>query len=112
MEAIELKRKNQIWYHVCKLSVIRPFSLDHFDDYEKHFTVMNYVEEGQKLKQVRVNYSYIPFTIFFSHRKILSSLILYCNSLIYFGTVGELWWIYPYVWVAVSCLQMGWGGGK
>lgn len=37
----------------------RPFSLDHFDDYEKHFTVMNYVEEGQKLKQVNYD-EYIP----------------------------------------------------
>uniref|UniRef100_A0A672ILZ6 Tubulin--tyrosine ligase-like protein 12 SET-like domain-containing protein n=1 Tax=Salarias fasciatus TaxID=181472 RepID=A0A672ILZ6_SALFA len=29
----------------------RPFSLDHFDDYQKHFTVMNYAE-GVELKQV------------------------------------------------------------
>lgn len=29
----------------------RPFSLDHFDDYQKHFTVMNYAE-GVQLKQV------------------------------------------------------------
>jgi len=25
----------------------RPFSLDHFDDYQKHYTVMNYQEEAQ-----------------------------------------------------------------
>lgn len=29
----------------------RPYSLDHFDDYQKHFTVMNYAE-GVQLKQV------------------------------------------------------------
>ena len=29
----------------------RPFSLDHLDDYQKHFTVMNYAE-GVQLKQV------------------------------------------------------------
>ncbi|XP_051912413.1 tubulin--tyrosine ligase-like protein 12 [Hippocampus zosterae] len=29
----------------------RPFSLDHFDDYQKHFTVMNYTE-GVQLKQI------------------------------------------------------------
>lgn len=29
----------------------RPFSLDQFDDYQKHFTVMNYAE-GVELKQV------------------------------------------------------------
>ena len=29
----------------------RPFSLDHFDDYEKHFTVMNY-KEGADMKEV------------------------------------------------------------
>lgn len=32
----------------------RPFSLDNFDDYEKHFTVMNYVEGGKNLKQVHL----------------------------------------------------------
>ena len=30
----------------------RPFSLDDFHDYEKHFTVMNY-QKGVELKQVR-----------------------------------------------------------
>jgi len=30
----------------------RPFSLDHFDDYQKHYTVMNYAEDVQ-LKQVQ-----------------------------------------------------------
>ncbi|XP_061193529.1 tubulin--tyrosine ligase-like protein 12 [Saccostrea echinata] len=37
----------------------RPFSLDHFDEYEKHFTVMNYVEDGQKLNQVNYD-DFIP----------------------------------------------------
>ena len=37
----------------------RPYSLDHFDDYEKHFTVMNYVEEGTRLKQVHYD-DFIP----------------------------------------------------
>ncbi|XP_018603634.1 tubulin--tyrosine ligase-like protein 12 [Scleropages formosus] len=36
----------------------RPFSLDHFDDYEKHFTVMNYAE-GVQLKQVHYD-QFIP----------------------------------------------------
>ncbi|XP_047246073.1 tubulin--tyrosine ligase-like protein 12 isoform X2 [Girardinichthys multiradiatus] len=36
----------------------RPFSLDHFDDYQKHFTVMNYTE-GVQLKQVHYN-EFIP----------------------------------------------------
>ncbi|KAJ8315078.1 hypothetical protein KUTeg_007228 [Tegillarca granosa] len=36
----------------------RPFSLDHFEEYEKHFTVMNYAE-GVKLKQVHYD-EYIP----------------------------------------------------
>lgn len=31
--------------------LFRPFSLDYFDDYQKHFTVMNYAE-GVQLKQV------------------------------------------------------------
>jgi len=37
----------------------RPFSLDHFDDYAKHFTVMNYVGEGKSLKHVRCE-DFIP----------------------------------------------------
>ncbi|XP_061570285.1 tubulin--tyrosine ligase-like protein 12 [Cololabis saira] len=36
----------------------RPFSLDHFDDYQKHFTVMNYAE-GVDLKQVHYD-EFIP----------------------------------------------------
>uniref|UniRef100_A0A1A7YT33 Tubulin tyrosine ligase-like family, member 12 n=1 Tax=Iconisemion striatum TaxID=60296 RepID=A0A1A7YT33_9TELE len=36
----------------------RPFSLDHFDDYQKHFTVMNYTE-GAELKQVHYD-EFIP----------------------------------------------------
>ncbi|XP_064397711.1 tubulin--tyrosine ligase-like protein 12 isoform X2 [Halichondria panicea] len=30
----------------------KPFSLDDFHDYEKHFTVMNYTQGGTKLKQI------------------------------------------------------------
>ena len=30
----------------------RAFSLDHFDDYQKHFTVMNYADEGTDWHQV------------------------------------------------------------
>ena len=40
-------------------NLFRPFSLDHFDDYEKHFTVMNYVNEGENLKQVNGLFNYI-----------------------------------------------------
>ena len=29
------------------------FTLDDYHDYQKHFTVMNYVEGGSQLKQVR-----------------------------------------------------------
>ncbi|KAL6117127.1 ttll12 [Pungitius sinensis] len=36
----------------------RPFSLDHFDDYQKHFTVMNYTD-GVELKQVHYD-EFIP----------------------------------------------------
>ncbi|XP_035989581.1 tubulin--tyrosine ligase-like protein 12 isoform X1 [Fundulus heteroclitus] len=36
----------------------KPFSLDHFDDYQKHFTVMNYTE-GVQLKQVHYD-EFIP----------------------------------------------------
>ncbi|KAE8281564.1 Tubulin--tyrosine ligase-like protein 12 [Larimichthys crocea] len=36
----------------------RPFSLDHFDDYQKHFTVMNYAD-GVELKQVHYD-EFIP----------------------------------------------------
>ncbi|KAJ8245612.1 hypothetical protein GJAV_G00272620 [Gymnothorax javanicus] len=36
----------------------RPFSLDHFDDYQKHYTVMNYAE-GVRLKQIHYD-EFIP----------------------------------------------------
>ncbi|KAG7270671.1 hypothetical protein CRUP_030398 [Coryphaenoides rupestris] len=36
----------------------KPFSLDHFDDYQKHFTVMNYAEDVQ-LKQIHYD-DFIP----------------------------------------------------
>ncbi|XP_027007531.2 tubulin--tyrosine ligase-like protein 12 [Tachysurus fulvidraco] len=36
----------------------RPFSLDHFDDYQKHYTVMNYAD-GVQLKQVHYD-EFIP----------------------------------------------------
>ena len=39
----------------------RPFSLDHFDDYQKHFTVMNYAE-GVELKQVFFPIVVLPFS--------------------------------------------------
>ncbi|KAG7235829.1 hypothetical protein INR49_002129 [Caranx melampygus] len=38
--------------------MLMPFSLDHFDDYQKHFTVMNYAE-GVQLKQVHYD-EFIP----------------------------------------------------
>ncbi|OWF47118.1 tubulin--tyrosine ligase-like protein 12 [Mizuhopecten yessoensis] len=37
----------------------KPFSMDHFDEYEKHFTVMNYVEGGINLKQIHYD-DFIP----------------------------------------------------
>ncbi|XP_066525555.1 tubulin--tyrosine ligase-like protein 12 [Hoplias malabaricus] len=46
-------------YHVFWLRFAnRPFSLDHFDDYQKHFTVMNYAE-GVQLKQVHYD-EFVP----------------------------------------------------
>ncbi|KAM4614805.1 tubulin--tyrosine ligase-like protein 12 [Polymixia lowei] len=46
-------------YHVFWLRFAnRPFSLDHFDDYQKHFTVMNYAD-GVQLKQVHYD-EFIP----------------------------------------------------
>ncbi|XP_028673574.1 tubulin--tyrosine ligase-like protein 12 [Erpetoichthys calabaricus] len=44
---LQLYAYNVFWLRFAN----RPFSLDHFDDYQKHFTVMNY-EEGAHLKQV------------------------------------------------------------
>ncbi|KAK3588486.1 hypothetical protein CHS0354_012895 [Potamilus streckersoni] len=37
----------------------RPYSLENLDVYEKHFTVMNYVEGGKNLKQIHY-YEFIP----------------------------------------------------
>lgn len=37
--------------HLPSSYLFRPFSLDNFYDYEKHFTVMNY-QKGVDLKQV------------------------------------------------------------
>ena len=48
------------WFYDLSLFLpYRPFSLDHFDDYQKHFTVMNYAK-GVKLKQVlfKINYCF------------------------------------------------------
>ncbi|XP_076861408.1 tubulin--tyrosine ligase-like protein 12 [Brachyhypopomus gauderio] len=46
-------------YHVFWLRFAnRPFSLDHFDDYQKHYTVMNYAE-GAQLKQMHYD-EFIP----------------------------------------------------
>nr|CAB3267355.1 tubulin--tyrosine ligase-like protein 12 [Phallusia mammillata] len=48
---------NPLKLHVCKKFFLRvankQFSLEHFDDYEKHFTVMNYVGDGGRLKNIR-----------------------------------------------------------
>lgn len=44
-----------IFIHRCITMLVflsRPFSLDHFDDYQKHYTVMNYAKDVQ-LKQVQ-----------------------------------------------------------
>ena len=47
------KQPLNCYLHV--LYVYRIFSLDHLDDYQKHFTVMNYRSDAE-LKVVRVNY--------------------------------------------------------
>ncbi|XP_061124360.1 tubulin--tyrosine ligase-like protein 12 [Syngnathus typhle] len=47
VKPLRLYAYNVFWLRFAN----RPFSLDHFDDYQKHFTVMNYTE-GVKLKQI------------------------------------------------------------
>ncbi|KAG8005733.1 Tubulin--tyrosine ligase-like protein 12 [Nibea albiflora] len=46
VQPLRLYAYNVFWLRFAN----RPFSLDHFDDYQKHFTVMNYAE-GVELKQ-------------------------------------------------------------
>jgi len=41
----------------------RVFSLDHLDDYQKHFTVMNYRSDAP-LKQVNTNFFRFYFHVF------------------------------------------------
>ncbi|MBN3312321.1 TTL12 protein, partial [Atractosteus spatula] len=48
----------QVTFDPAVLTETRPFSLDNFDDYQKHFTVMNYAE-GAQLKQVHYD-EFIP----------------------------------------------------
>ncbi|XP_044041816.1 tubulin--tyrosine ligase-like protein 12 isoform X1 [Siniperca chuatsi] len=54
VQPLRLYAYNVFWLRFAN----RPFSLDHFDDYQKHFTVMNYAE-GVELKQVHFN-EFIP----------------------------------------------------
>lgn len=54
VQPLRLYAYNVFWLRFAN----RPFSLDHFDDYQKHFTVMNYAE-GVELKQVHYN-EFIP----------------------------------------------------
>ncbi|GCB68565.1 hypothetical protein scyTo_0000909 [Scyliorhinus torazame] len=54
VQPLQLYAYNVFWLRFSN----RPFSLDHFDDYQKHFTVMNYADETQ-LKQVHYN-EFIP----------------------------------------------------
>ncbi|XP_061085532.1 tubulin--tyrosine ligase-like protein 12 [Conger conger] len=51
---LQLYAYNVFWLRFAN----RPFSLDHFDDYQKHFTVMNYAP-GVQLKQVHYD-EFIP----------------------------------------------------
>ncbi|KAG5830699.1 hypothetical protein ANANG_G00313400 [Anguilla anguilla] len=51
---LQLYAYNVFWLRFAN----RPFSLDHFDDYQKHFTVMNYAE-GVQLKQIHYD-EFIP----------------------------------------------------
>uniref|UniRef100_H2Z938 Tubulin--tyrosine ligase-like protein 12 SET-like domain-containing protein n=1 Tax=Ciona savignyi TaxID=51511 RepID=H2Z938_CIOSA len=44
---------------VCEVFLLRPFALNNFDDYQQHFTVMNYVDGGTRLKQVNYD-DFIP----------------------------------------------------
>uniref|UniRef100_A0A3Q1JTD7 Tubulin--tyrosine ligase-like protein 12 SET-like domain-containing protein n=1 Tax=Anabas testudineus TaxID=64144 RepID=A0A3Q1JTD7_ANATE len=54
VQPLRLYAYNVFWLRFAN----RPFSLDHFDEYEKHFTVMNYAE-GVDLKQVHYD-EFIP----------------------------------------------------
>ncbi|XP_070709918.1 tubulin--tyrosine ligase-like protein 12 [Pempheris klunzingeri] len=54
VQPLRLYAYNVFWLRFAN----RPFSLDHFDDYQKHFTVMNYAE-GVDLKQVHYD-EFIP----------------------------------------------------
>ncbi|XP_068163377.1 tubulin--tyrosine ligase-like protein 12 [Antennarius striatus] len=54
VQPLRLYAYNVFWLRFAN----RPFSLDHFDDYQKHFTVMNYAE-GVVLKQVHYD-DFIP----------------------------------------------------
>ncbi|XP_069580337.1 tubulin--tyrosine ligase-like protein 12 isoform X1 [Brachyistius frenatus] len=54
VQPLRLYAYNVFWLRFAN----RPFSLDHFDDYQKHFTVMNYTEDVE-LKQVHYE-EFIP----------------------------------------------------
>ncbi|XP_059181635.1 tubulin--tyrosine ligase-like protein 12 isoform X1 [Centropristis striata] len=54
VQPLRLYAYNVFWLRFAN----RPFSLDHFDDYQKHFTVMNYAD-GVQLKQVHYD-EFIP----------------------------------------------------
>ncbi|XP_029018907.1 tubulin--tyrosine ligase-like protein 12 isoform X2 [Betta splendens] len=54
LQPLRLYAYNVFWLRFAN----RSFSLDHFDDYQKHFTVMNYAE-GVELKQVHFD-DFIP----------------------------------------------------
>ncbi|XP_029901989.1 tubulin--tyrosine ligase-like protein 12 [Myripristis murdjan] len=54
VQPLRLYAYNVFWLRFAN----RPFSLDRFDDYQKHFTVMNYAE-GVQLKQVHYD-EFIP----------------------------------------------------
>ncbi|XP_034529608.1 tubulin--tyrosine ligase-like protein 12 isoform X1 [Notolabrus celidotus] len=54
LKPLKLYTYNVFWLRFAN----RPFSLDHFDDYQKHFTVMNYAA-GLELKQVHYD-EFIP----------------------------------------------------
>lgn len=92
-----------IFIHHCITMLVflsRPFSLDHFDDYQKHYTVMNYAEDVQ-LKQVqKLCLGYM-----------LRSVRLISDDQYICFPSDSLWWIYPHVWEPVSTVSMetGWG---
>ncbi|XP_048010622.1 tubulin--tyrosine ligase-like protein 12 isoform X2 [Megalobrama amblycephala] len=54
VEPLRLYAYNVFWLRFAN----KPFSLDHFDDYQKHYTVMNYAEDVQ-LKQIHYD-EFIP----------------------------------------------------